>query len=78
MYNGAHLPWGMSLVIMEASLHTDHRVAGDVTEDQVALMTLHCKEGGRERNRVTQKRLMYKTSDVVIVTRQCREHKAVI
>ena len=39
---------GMSLVIMEASrLHTDHRVARDVTEYKVALVTFHCKEGGR-------------------------------
>ena len=40
---GAHLPWGMSLIIMEASLHTDHGMAGDVTKHQVALMTFHCK-----------------------------------
>ena len=38
---------GMSLVIIEASLHTDHRVARDVTEYKVALVTFHCKEGGR-------------------------------
>ena len=34
---------GMSLVIIEASLHTDHRVARDVTEYKVALVTFHCK-----------------------------------
>ena len=56
MCNGAHLPWGMPLVIMEAPLHTDHRVARDVTKDKVALMTLHCRgrEGGREGGRETE------------------------
>ena len=41
----------MSLVIMEASLHTDHRVAGDVIEDHVTFVTFYCKEGGREGGR---------------------------
>ena len=49
MCNGAHLPWGMSLVIMETSLHTDQPVARDVIENEykVSLVTFHCKEGGR-------------------------------
>ena len=47
--NGAHLPWGVPLVIMEASLHTDHRVARDMAKHQVTLVTLHCMEGERER-----------------------------
>ena len=60
---------GMSLVIMEASLHTDHRVARDVTEYKVALVTFHCKEGGRrgrgkererERERVNAMRNEYR------------------
>ena len=45
---GAHLPRGMSLVIMEASLHTDDGVAGYMSKHKVTLMTLYCKEGGRE------------------------------
>ena len=49
--NGAHLPWGVPLIIMKASLHTDHGVAGDMAKHQVTLVTLHCKEGGRERER---------------------------
>ena len=38
----------MSLVIMEASLHTDDGVAGYMSKHKVTLMTLYCKEGGRE------------------------------
>ena len=41
---------------MEASLHTDHRVAGDMAKHQFTLiMTLHCKEGGRKGGREGRK-----------------------
>ena len=56
---GAHLSWGMSLVIMEASLHTDHRMAGDVTKHQVDLMTFHCKREGKGKTDINTKVLMY-------------------
>jgi hypothetical protein len=42
----------MSLIVMEASLYTDHGVAGDVAKDQAwfnrAIMILHYKEGRKE------------------------------
>ena len=39
----------MSLVIMEAPLHPDYRVARDVTKDKVTFVTFTAKrEGGRE------------------------------
>ena len=56
---GAHLPWGMSLMIMKASLHTDHRMAGDVAKHQVALMTFHCKREGKGKTDINTKVSMY-------------------
>ena len=50
----------MPLVIMEASLHTDHRVAGDMAKHQVTLVILHCKEGGRERERKRERERSHK------------------
>ena len=49
---GAHLPWGIPLVIMEPSLHTDNGMTGDVAKYKVALgpFTVMLRREERERH----------------------------